>query len=453
MPKKPSQLMELFLTVAEKLGFTSDRDIAVLADVGPENVPNWRSGAVKEFKNQKFRAVLHNLESLIAELRERAGQAWSPDQALTQIEIETGSSPSDLERQFRDRVVYDYLGHRFLYFEPQGALAWENLIKAGYAQERWLSGVESCADRWLDVDREMGGRAKGEIARRVGLNRRDRPRGLDVISLGPGEGGKELLILQRLLEAERAVKMRTAHLTFAPVDVSIALLMAAAQGSRKLLLGPSAGDDHASAYRQVLPFVADFEEGRLSFLERLKTSTESGAEGLRLVLILGNILGNLRDEETFVRTKLWQIARPGDLVWVEVGLRADSVSDDPLFRLTREGDSVNETAADANRRILLEGPYRRWASAIGRPTPRLKLRVWPREDDEASRIPGSYNFCHDLVIEDESRVVTMLYSRRYDRDELCRWFEGLGFEVVDVNTVEAGKGKPKVAHLLLSRTR
>lgn len=450
MPKKPSQLMELFLSVADRLGFSSDRDVAVLADVGPENVPNWRTGAVKEFKNQKFRSVLHNLETLITELRERAGQAYRPDNALTQIEIETGSSPSDLERQFRDRVVYDYLGHRFLYFEPQGALAWENLIKAGYAQERWLSGVGDCAGRWLDVDREMAGRAKGEIARRLGLNRRDRPRGLDVISLGPGEGNKELLILERLLEAEREARMRAAWLSFAPVDVSIALLMAAAQSSRRLLLGPSPDDDQGTSYRSVMPFVADFEEGKLSFLSRLKTSTEAGADGLRLVLILGNILGNLRDEETFVRQKLWQVARPGDLVWIEIGVRADKVSDDPLYRQSQENDG-RETAADANRRILLEGPYRRWASAIGRPQPRLTLRIWPREDDEASRIPGSYNFCHDLVIEDESRVCTMLYSRRYELDQLCRWFEGLDFDVVEASTVEAGKGKPTVAHLLLAR--
>jgi hypothetical protein len=67
-------------------------------------------------------------------------------------------------------------------------------------------------------------------------------------------------------------------------------------------------------------------------------------------------------------------------------------------------------------------------------------------------VPGSYNFCHDLVIVDESRVCTMLYSRRYGRDELCRWFEGLDFGLVDVQTVEAGKGKPSVAHLLLVRS-
>lgn len=447
--KTPSQLMELFIAMAEHLGFASDRDLAALADVGPENVPNWRTGAVKEFKNQKFRTVMRNLTGLVDELRRRAGGAYDPDSGLTQLEIESGSSPSDLERQFRDRVVYDYLGHRFLYFEPQGALAWENLIKAGYAQERWLSGVEGCARAWLDVDRQMAGRAKGEIARRLGLNRRGRPAGLDIVSLGPGEGGKEVVILEQLLAAERESKLRPAWLTFAPVDVSIALLMAAAQSSRRLLLG-SRDDTQSAAYRSVLPFVADFEEGPLSFLERLETSSASGEDGLRLILILGNVLGNLRDEETFVRTKLWNMARPGDLVWVEVGIRAERVEDDPLFQLTQKRE-IGETASEANRRILLEGPYRRWATAIGRPTPRLRLRIWPREDDESARVPGSYNFCHDLVIEEESRVCTMLYSRRYDRDELSRWFAGLDFDVLDVRTVEAGQGKPSVAHLLLAR--
>ena len=48
--KRPSQLMDLFLSVAEELGFTSDRDLASLADVGPENITNWKSGAVREFK-------------------------------------------------------------------------------------------------------------------------------------------------------------------------------------------------------------------------------------------------------------------------------------------------------------------------------------------------------------------------------------------------------------------
>ena len=125
MPKKspgPTQLMELFITVAGELGFVSDRDVGALADVGPENVANWRSGAVREFKTQKFRAAVDNLGAHLRALRIQAGQIdpTSDGGGLHPIEIEEGSSPIDLQRQFRDRVGYDYLGHRFLYFDQIG---------------------------------------------------------------------------------------------------------------------------------------------------------------------------------------------------------------------------------------------------------------------------------------------------------------------------------------------
>src|SRR5690606_9936577 len=70
----PSQLMELYLTVAAELGFVSDRDVGALADVGQENVANWRSGAVREFKNQKFRAAVDNLTAQLRTLRSQAGR-------------------------------------------------------------------------------------------------------------------------------------------------------------------------------------------------------------------------------------------------------------------------------------------------------------------------------------------------------------------------------------------
>jgi hypothetical protein len=419
--------MELFLTVADELGFSSDKELATLADVGPENVVNWRTGAVKEFKTQKFRAALGNLAGHVRAQRAQAGMPGIAS-GIRALEIEEGSSPTDLHRQFRDRVVYDYLGHRFLYFEPQGALAWENLIKAGYEQDLWLSGVEACAGRWLDVARDSQGQAKGPIARALGLVRRDRAHGLDVVSLGPGEGGKEVLILGQLMRAVADARQRPNWITFVPVDVSIALLLKAANAARHAV---ATRDDGGRAYRSVLPFCADFEEGPLSFLHRLRSAPGS-ADDVRLILILGNVLGNLRDEEAFVRQKVWNMARPGDLIWVEVGLRADRLEDDPLFRLT-ESDRP-ETAGEANRRLLLEGPDRRWVAAIGRPPPDLGMRIWVREDDDSARVPGSCNFCHDLLIKDEGRVVTMLYSRRYR-----------------VQRVPDSRGKPRVAHILLRR--
>src|SRR5688500_679514 len=128
----PSQLVELFFSVAADLGATSDRDVAALAGVSVENVAHWRSGASHSFKVQKLATIRQALRARISALRERAGLLGSrTGGGLSSIEIEESGSPTELQRQFRDRVLYDYLGHRFLYYDPQGALAWESLIRTG----------------------------------------------------------------------------------------------------------------------------------------------------------------------------------------------------------------------------------------------------------------------------------------------------------------------------------
>jgi hypothetical protein len=99
---------------------------------------------------------------------------------------------------------------------------------------------------------------------------------------------------------------------------------------------------------------------------------------------------------------------------------------------------------------LLEGPFRRWEAASGRPQTRLDLKVYVREDDDVSKIPGSCNFCHDLVLEEEKRTCTMLYSRRYRLEPLTHWFEQQGFVVERVHEVADPKGQTRVAHILLS---
>src|SRR5262245_36079877 len=106
---KPSQLMDLFIAIAEELGLASDRDLAELAGVGSENVPNWRSGSVREFKAQTFLAAKNSLVEHLRSLAARDGVMIGDADALTSVEVEEGSSPTDLHRQFRDRVNYDYL--------------------------------------------------------------------------------------------------------------------------------------------------------------------------------------------------------------------------------------------------------------------------------------------------------------------------------------------------------
>ena len=439
----PSQVVELLLAMAERLGVAEDRDLAALAGVGVETVANWRSGSVRELKPQKLAAVIRGLEARIESVQERAGAIEvDPSLGLVSIEVEEESSPAALQRQLRDRIHYDYLGHRFLYFEPQGALAWENLIRDGYEQDRWLAGVDECAKAWLDTSRDARGGCKGPIATALGFGRKTKTRGLDVISFGPGEGGKEVRVLEQVLELEAGDGLSLPFLSVALCDVSIALLLRAATDTRRCVLA-------AGSHANVMPFCSDFEEGPLAFVHRLPTDRAPAEEGLRLVLILGNVLGNLRDEGMFVRQKLLEIVRPGDLVWLEVGIRPDRIQADPLFTLTLP--DREETAAEANRRLLLEGPFRRWEAARGRKPSQLEMRVWVREDDESSRVPGSYNFCHDLVLREEDRTITMLYSRRYQIEGLSTWLEDQGFVVERIVQVHDSKRRPRVAHVLARR--
>jgi len=428
----PSQVVDLLLHVAAELGATDAREIAAVADGTPENVANWRSGAVQELKTRTLDAVKRGLAARIRSLRERAHDLEAVP-GLTSLELEADSGPAELMRQLRDQARYDYLGHRFLYFDPQGAIAWEKVIESGYDQDAWLRGVRSSARSFLDAR----ARPAGPLASVLGLDGRTKARALDVVSLGPGEGQKEAIVLAELGAAVEPHGVR-AQLTFALVDVSVPLLLKAVAAMRA---------EPASASVVLLPFCADFEEGSLAFAARLPTA--HGTDGARLVLLLGNVFGNVRDEERFLDKKLFSLVRPGDFVWLEVGLRAERIADDPLFRLTQQANE--ETASETNRRLLLEGPYRRLEAASGRPPSDLSLRVWVREDDDSCRIPGSLNFCHDLVLRDERRSCTMLYSRRYALDPLVAWLERRGLVVERLSRTEDARGRPRVAHLLLRR--
>ncbi|MEE8408691.1 MAG: hypothetical protein V3T05_03720, partial [Myxococcota bacterium] len=226
--QEPSQLLGLFLHVAKLLGYSTDREIAELAGVSIDNIANWRSGSVKELKSQTLKAIKQSLANRFQVLSERLRLIdTAVEHGLIPLEVEEGSGPTSLQRQFVDRMAYDYLGHRFLYFDPAGALAWEKLIKAGYAQEALLAAVRRCAEDWLNTSKDNSGRCRGTIARELHLDRRGAARGLDVISLGPGEGGKELLVLETLLAAGRSAEQGLSWLTMQLVDVSIPLLLTA----------------------------------------------------------------------------------------------------------------------------------------------------------------------------------------------------------------------------------
>ena len=425
--KKRSQVVDLLLHVATLLGVESDRELADLAGVSVDNVDNWKSGASQELKGQTLTALKDGLAARVRALRERARVVES-ELGLVGVEIEELSGPGAMQRQFHDRLAYDYLGHRFLYFEPQGALAWENLMKGGYDQRCWLLGAEQCAAQFMETSRDG---PVGPLAKALGL-RRGPARGLDFISLGPGEASKEALILQQIVAEEERSQQKLAWLAPALVDVSVPLLLKGAKACRAALAGRDAA---------VLAFCADFEEGPLSFLHRLNDG------GVRVVAMLGNVFGNVRDEEVLLRERLPRVLRPGDFLWLEVATRLERLEDDPLYSMTKNPDG-ELTAPEANRRLLLEGPYRRWEAASGRRPSEIVTRVFLRTDDESTRVPGSINYCHDLVFKEERRACTMLYSRRYDLAALRTWLERWDYDVEAVVPVEDSMKRARVAHVL-----
>ena len=274
--RKPSQLMDLFLSIADALGLSEDRDIAALAEVGSENVAGWRAGSVKEFKIQTFAAAKRNLLEHLRMLSVNSG-VMLDDQiaALSALEIEDGSNPTD--------------------FEDAGLGGFLYVIKAGYEQECWLQGVRECARRWLSTKRDQQGNVSGPIARSLRLDRRDGGRGLEIISLGPGEGGKECTLLAELMGLEQRERLRTAFVNYVPVDVSIPLLLGCARGAKRVIV--ERADAARRPFYAVNPVCADFEEGPLAFAERLRTRA---SDGLRLVVVsLNNLFDQPAAERNF----------------------------------------------------------------------------------------------------------------------------------------------------------
>ncbi len=66
-------------------------------------------------------------------------------------------------------------------------------------------------------------------------------------------------------------------------------------------------------------------------------------------------------------------------------------------------------------------------------------------------VPGSINFCHDLAIQSERRVCTMLYSRRYEPEALASWWSSRGYAVELLWPVADSRGVKRTVHMLLRR--
>src|SRR5690606_1753234 len=328
-----------------------------------------------------------------------------------------------------------YLGHKFLYYHPAGAMAWIKLLETGYGATLLSKGFVAAMSAALD-----GGAARLAAALRW---TEGRSCGLDLISLGPGDGVKEARTIELLIEHAGSNHRLIDWLTYTPVDVSIPLLRLASEHARNLIRDRV--EDERWPHFLVRPSCSDFEDGNLGFAGHLSNSEEDR----RLLLFLGGTFGNLKSEAAFVERALGRLLRPGDLLWLEVGVRQPRIEDDGLYALAKGGlGDTQETV----RRALVEGPHRRFRASVGAPLD-SKMQIIPRDGGATCDVPGSYNFVHDVDINPSGQRCSVLYSRRYDIAGLRQWLAGFGYETLFEYAVKDSRERDRTAHLLLRRAR
>ena len=140
--------------------------------------------------------------------------------------------------------------------------------------------------------------------------------------------------------------------------------------------------------------------------------------------------------------------RPGDLLWLEVGVRQAQIEDDSLYALSKGGlGDTQETV----RRALVEGPHRRFRASVGSAL-ESNMRIIPRDGGATCEVPRSYNFVHDVDINASGQRCSVLYSRRYDVAALLQWLAGFGYETLFEHAVKDSRGRDRTAHILLRRS-
>jgi len=430
-PSARSQVFDLILGLLELHGFHTNEAQASICGVTPTTIQNWKTGKVKALNRGKLEEVIARIHFL----SKRRGVDLVGEPSLCPIVIEDGAGPEDLERQLHEKWDSVYLGHKFLYYPPAGAMAWIKLLETGYGATLLSKGFVAAMSAALD-----GGAARLAAALRW---TEGRSCGLDLISLGPGDGVKEARTIELLIEHAGSNHRLIDWLTYTPVDVSIPLLRLASEHARNLIRDRV--EDERWPHFLVRPSCSDFEDGNLGFAGHLSNSEEDR----RLLLFLGGTFGNLKSEAAFVERTLGRLLRPGDLLWLEVGVRQPRIEDDGLYALAKGGlGDTQETV----RRALVEGPHRRFRASVGAPLD-SKMQIIPRDGGATCDVPGSYNFVHDVDINPSGQRCSVLYSRRYDIAALRQWLTKFGYETLFEYAVKDSHERDRTAHLLLRHAR
>lgn len=295
------------------------------------------------------------------------------------------------------------LEQTYAYIDPQSAADWYDYANLPTMVEQWRNKLPV-------ADLVAAALGRGDA------------RGLDLVSLGVGDGKSETRLAEHLLEHE-APDLRVYYL-----DISHSLLVEAYKQASIVLRGrapifPIHGN--FLALRSVIPLAYRTEDRR------------------RLWTMIGNTFGNLDHEPRFL-ADLTACSRTGDLLLLDVQLAYAPAWD---LAAIRAGDPVMAGNVPAPVERWLTGPVRRHC----RNAADVSLGV---EVSLRCPLPGSYqlNFIASATPDSGPAVRHHLFlARRYT-------LEALGAELADLGwrplfSAAYGPGKPQHAGcLLLERT-
>ncbi|MCS6915161.1 MAG: L-histidine N(alpha)-methyltransferase [Myxococcales bacterium] len=236
--------------------------------------------------------------------------------------------------------------------------------------------------------------------------------GLDVIGLGPGDGKDEVALVRHLLCQGEPGDLRLYLLDISQPLLSIAYKHAAdtlADRRGVAVFGIQGNFHHLPRYTQLLYMP-----------ER--------AHRRRMVCMFGYTFGNLQNEILFVRNSLVGFA-PGDLLLLNVGLVC-APADRPDEVRRKDPRLSGRLTPNLQRRFeeWLVGPVRRYTRGV------TDVQLSTELDVASCPVPGSYAAEVRATVrcgDDEERVFSMVYIKRYEMDALIECLRTEGWDPVE----------------------
>lgn len=331
------------------------------------------------------------LRRLVAVKALRLQTALSADRQKADAWFTTAYDPLAMTHQMTNTLngPGGQLDQTYLYLDPQSAADWHAL---------------SNDSEYVRLYRSQAPLAK--LAERI--NKEARGAGIDIDALGCGDGKTETTLVSHIADLAQGTKP---DLQLYLVDISHVLLTEAyrtamnALAPRGIPVHPIHGDLHDIAKNPIL----------YHHPESLRR--------LRVFLMMGYTLGNIRHEPWFFRD-LAACAQPGDLAVLDFGLTR-APADQP--HLIQEIDPAIRAKKPANiYRSFLSGPLNRHIQGCSS----IKLRIELSTD---CPVPGSYaieNWATVKVEHEQDRQFLMFLVKRYDLAKLSEFLFRLGWQML-----------------------